>query len=65
MRATRGSSTRLRMGQGNGNNFEHPDLVSGQKVAVGHRTVDEWFNPNAFTEATGRYGDIPRSRTVG
>jgi len=22
--------------------------------------VDEWFNPNAFTEAVGHYGDIPR-----
>ena len=36
-------------------------LVSGQKVTVGHRTVDEWFSPNAFTEAVGHFGDIPRN----
>jgi hypothetical protein len=48
-------------GQNNGNNFEYPDLVSGQKATVGHRTVGEWFSPKAFQEAVGHYGDIPRN----
>jgi len=50
-------------GLDNGNNFEYPDLVSGQKATVGHRTVDEWFNPNAFTEVLATLG--PPNATLG
>ncbi len=48
-------------GQNNGNNFEYPDLVPGQKLTVPHRTVGQWFNSNAFTEAVGHYGNTPRN----
>jgi hypothetical protein len=52
-------------GQNNGNQFEYPDLVPGQALTVPHRTIGEWFNTAAFTEAIGHYGDTPRDPLVG
>ena len=48
-------------GENNGNNFEYPDLVPGQPLALSHRTISEWFNTSAFTEAIGHYGNTPRN----
>jgi hypothetical protein len=48
-------------GQNNGNAYEYPDLVPGQSMTVAHRNVARWFNPDAFTEAVGHYGNTPRN----
>ncbi len=48
-------------GQNNGNNFEYPDLVSGQPNGVPHRSINEWFNTARFTEAIGHFGNAPRN----
>ena len=48
-------------GENNGNNFEYPDLVPGQPLTLPHRTIAEWFNTAAFTEAVGHYGSTPRN----
>ena len=52
-------------GQNNGNNFEYPDLVSGQPNGVPNRSIHEWFNTARFTEAIGHYGDAPRNPLMG
>ena len=52
-------------GENNGNNFEYPDLVPGQPLTVPNRTIGEWFNTAAFTEAIGHYGNTPRNPLVG
>jgi hypothetical protein len=48
-------------GENNGNPNERPDLVPGQPYNLAHRTVPEWFNTAAFTEAVGHYGSTPRN----
>jgi Carboxypeptidase regulatory-like domain/TonB dependent receptor/TonB-dependent Receptor Plug Domain len=53
--------TQSKDGENNGNVFERPDLVPGQALTVPHRTVQEWFNTAAFTEAVGHYGSTPRN----
>ena len=50
-----------RDGQHNGNNFEYPDLVSGQGHGVANRSINQWFNTAEFTEAIGHFGDTPRN----
>ncbi len=48
-------------GQNNGNNFQYPDLVSGQPHGVAKRSINEWFNTAEFTEAVGHFGNTPRN----
>jgi len=48
-------------GQHNGNNFEYPDLVSGQPDGVPNKSIKQWFNTAKFTEAIGHYGNTPRN----
>ena len=48
-------------GENNGNSYQRPDLEPGQKIRLAHRTVSEWFNTGAFTEAIGHYGSTPRN----
>jgi len=48
-------------GQNNGNNFQNPDLVSGQANGVHNRSINEWFNTARFTEAVGHFGNTPRN----
>lgn len=49
-------------GQSNGNNFEYPDLAAGETgLAASQRTIGQWFNTSAFTEAIGHYGTAPRN----
>lgn len=48
-------------GENNGNPNERPDLVPGQHPTLSHRTLTEWFNTAAFTEAVGHYGSTPRN----
>jgi len=48
-------------GENNGNANERPDLVAGQSETVSHRTIAEWFNTAAFTEAVAHYGSTPRN----
>jgi len=44
-----------------------PDLVSGQTGAAGDPTIDQWFDPAAFsrTEPTGTFGNIGRNTLRG
>ena len=54
-------------GEVNGNGNERPDLVVGQPVLIprGKRTIAEWFNTAAFTEAKGHFGNTPRDVMTG
>lgn len=52
-------------GENNGNQNQRPDLVPGQHITLGHRTLSEWFNTTAFTEAVGHYGSAPRNPLSG
>jgi hypothetical protein len=41
---------------------QRPDLVPGQSIYAAHRTIDNWFNPDAFAfPAPGKYGDLGRN----
>ncbi len=53
-------------GENNGNPNERPDLT-GQpiKLAPGSRTIGEWFNTDAFTQAVAHYGSTPRNPISG
>ena len=48
-------------GENNGNGYQRPDLVPGQTLTVPNRSINEWFNVNAFAEADGHYGSTPRN----
>ena len=49
-----------------GNNFDYPDLVSGQDPNDGPKTVEQFFNVNAFTDpAPFTYGNAGRNITRG
>jgi hypothetical protein len=50
-------------GENNGNANERPDLVAGQPLTLPKtlRTINEWFNTAAFTEAVAHYGSTPRN----
>ena len=52
-------------GEHNGNQNQRPDLVPGQSLTLHHRTMNEWFNVDAFTEAVGHYGTTPRDPISG
>ena len=52
-------------GENNGNSNERPDLVPGQPLRLSQRTIAEWFNTAAFTEAVGHYGSTPRNPISG
>ena len=52
-------------GENNGNSNERPDLVPGQPLHLSQRTIAEWFNTAAFTEAVGHYGSTPRNPLSG
>lgn len=53
--------TQSQDGENNGNLFQRPDLVPGQALTVPHRTIAQWFNTAAFTQAVGHYGSTPRN----
>jgi hypothetical protein len=57
--------TQAEDGENNGNSNEFPDLVPGQSLSLPRRTIDEWFNTAAFTEAVGHYGNTPRNPLSG
>jgi hypothetical protein len=41
---------------------QRPDLVPGVSMYPAHRTINQWFNPNAFaTPAIGTWGDLGRN----
>jgi hypothetical protein len=48
-------------GENNGNLFQRPDLVPGQAITVPHKSIAQWFNTAAFTQANGHYGSTPRN----
>jgi Carboxypeptidase regulatory-like domain/TonB-dependent Receptor Plug Domain len=52
-------------GENNGNQNQRPDLVPGQPLHLAHRTIAEFFNTAAFTEADGHYGNAPRNPVTG
>lgn len=51
--------------ENNGNNWERPNLVSGQTLALANPGPSLWFNPNAFTSAGYSYGNSPRNPLFG
>ncbi len=57
--------TQAQDGENNGNQYQRPDLVPGQSLTLSHRTLAEWFNTSAFTEAIGHYGSAPRNPISG
>jgi len=57
--------TQAEDGENNGNQNQRPDLVPGQPLTLSHRTLSEWFNTAAFTEAVGHYGSTPRDPISG
>ena len=57
--------TQSQDGENNGNQNQRPDLVPGQSMLLAHRTIAEWFNTSAFTEAIGHYGSVPRNPLSG
>ena len=48
-------------GENNGNQNQRPDLVPGQSLHLPNRSISEWFNTAAFTEAIAHYGSTPRN----
>ncbi len=57
--------TQGRDGEHNGSLWQRPDLVPGQSLTLHDRSVGEWFNTAAFTEADGHYGSTPRNPLSG
>ena len=57
--------TQSQDGENNGNGNERPDLVPGQPLTLSDRTIAEWFNTAAFTEAIAHYGSTPRNPLSG
>jgi len=51
-------------GENNANGNERPDLT-GQPLASSNRSIAQWFNTAAFTEAFGHYGSTPRNAWTG
>ncbi len=51
-------------GQNTDNQWERPDRVPGSKLSVAHRTIDNWFNTDAFTLSTVNYGTSNRNPLV-
>jgi hypothetical protein len=47
-------------GENDGNLFQRPDLT-GQPIKLSNKSIGEWFNTAAFTEAIGHYGSTPRN----
>jgi hypothetical protein len=50
--------------QNTDNGFERPNLVPGQKLTVPNRSVDSWFNANAFSPSVLEFGSSPRNPLV-
>ena len=57
--------TQSQDGENNGNQNQRPDMVPGQSMSLANRTLSEWFNTNAFTQANGHYGSTPRNPLSG
>jgi hypothetical protein len=51
-------------GENNNNTSERPDLT-GQPIHIPNRSISEFFNTAAFTEAIGHYGSTPRNPVTG
>ncbi len=51
-------------GQNTDNQWERPDRVAGSKLSVAHRSIDNWFNTNAFTLSTLHFGTSTRNPLV-
>jgi outer membrane receptor protein involved in Fe transport len=51
-------------GQNTDNQWERPDRVVGSKLSVAHRSIDNWFNTNAFTLSTLHFGTSTRNPLV-
>jgi hypothetical protein len=48
------------------NPYDRPDVVAGQSPYLGNRSVQQWFNPNAFTEQpAGFFGTASRNSVEG
>ncbi len=45
-------------GQNTDNQWERPDRVPGSKLSVDHRTIDNWFNTDAYTLSTVRLRNL-------
>jgi outer membrane receptor protein involved in Fe transport len=57
--------TQAEDGENNGNPNQRPDLVPGQSLKLANRSIAEFFNTAAFTEAIGHYGSTPRNPVTG
>jgi outer membrane receptor protein involved in Fe transport len=51
-------------GQNTDNQWERPDRAPGSTLSVAHRTIDNWFNTNAFTLSTLNFGTSTRNPLV-
>jgi hypothetical protein len=52
-------------GQNTDNQWERPDRVPGSKLNAQNRSIDHWFNTDAFTLSTLHYGTSTRNPLVG
>jgi len=57
--------TQAQDGENNGNQNQRPDLAAGVSLKPAHRSIAQWFNTSAFTEAVGHYGSTPRTMLAG
>ncbi|NUQ29016.1 MAG: TonB-dependent receptor [Acidobacteriaceae bacterium] len=51
-------------GQNTDNQWQRPDRVPGSTLSVAHRSIDNWFNTDAFTLSTLHYGTSTRNPLV-
>ncbi len=51
-------------GQNTDNQFERPNRVPGSTLSVANRTIDHWFNTDAFTLSTSTFGTSRRNTLV-
>jgi len=51
-------------GQNTDNQWERPNRVTGSKLSVANRTIDNWFNTDAFTLSTVNFGTSTRNPLV-
>jgi hypothetical protein len=51
-------------GQNTDNQFERPNRVPGSSLSVPNRTIDHWFNTDAFTLSTVSFGTSRRNTLV-
>ena len=51
-------------GQNTDNQWERPDRVAGSKLTVANRSINNWFNTDAFTLSTLHFGTSTRNPLV-